>query len=162
VEASVGGPERAAERALSKEPRRPILDRAAAASIDAGGVLVLAVVFAVIAQTRGPLAGPAVVAVLLAPWAYALLCLPLLRQGCTLGKRMLDLRVDVVATGEPAGIGRMLLRETVAKSVTNPLGIPVGFLIGLLRRDRRCGHDLLVGTAVRRRSVGAAAIPGRR
>lgn len=70
-------------------------------------------------------------------------------RGTSPGKAMLGLVVADVRTGQPVGLGRMLVREIPAKWVSG-LVLGLGFLWVLARPDRRGWHDLLTGTIVTR------------
>lgn len=78
-------------------------------------------------------------------WAFVYTASQLAASGRTLGKALLGLRV-VEADGSELGPRRAALRTVVF-----PLSFVLfgaGFLVGLVRRDRRELHDLLARTAV--------------
>jgi uncharacterized RDD family membrane protein YckC len=85
------------------------------------------------------------VAVCYTGWAFAYVAAQLAATGRTVGKALLGLMV-VEAGGEP-----LRARDALVRTLVFPLSFllfGVGFLLGLIRRDRRELHDLLAGTAV--------------
>jgi uncharacterized RDD family membrane protein YckC len=85
------------------------------------------------------------VAVCYAGWAFVYVAGQLAASGRTIGKALLGLLV-VEADGDPLGG-----RDAVVRTLVFPLSFllfGVGFLLGLVRRDRRELHDLIAGTAV--------------
>lgn len=81
------------------------------------------------------------------------------RRGGTPGVRLLGLRLVDWQQRVPIGYPRALLRMVALLVTLATLG--VGFLLPLLRRDRRALHDLLAGTHVvhRRAALGAGDGP---
>jgi uncharacterized RDD family membrane protein YckC len=82
-------------------------------------------------------------------------------RGATIGKEMIGI-VVVRADGRPISRNQALGRVLAAGLSTLPLGI--GFLLPLLREDRRALHDLACGTKVVRanlkfRDVSTAPLP---
>jgi uncharacterized RDD family membrane protein YckC len=78
-------------------------------------------------------------------WQVLYLAGPTALTGRTAGKAMLGLRV-VNPDGKPVGAWRALVRTLVFP--VSFLLFGVGFLLGLVRRDRRMLHDLVGRTAV--------------
>lgn len=66
----------------------------------------------------------------------------------TLGKRM----VGVVVTdkdGAKLGFGRVFLRNTVGRFVTNLVPFSIGYIMCLFGKNHQCLHDMIAGTTVR-------------
>jgi uncharacterized RDD family membrane protein YckC len=85
------------------------------------------------------------VAVCYASWAFVYVAAQLAATGRTVGKALLGLMV-VEAGGES-----LRVRDALVRTLVFPLSFllfGVGFLLGLIRRDRRELHDLIAGTAV--------------
>lgn len=85
------------------------------------------------------------VAVAYVAWQFVYIALPLAASGRTVGKAVLGLRV-ARADGTDLDPAR-----AVGRTLVYPLSfllLGVGLLLGLVRRDRRCLHDVLAGTAV--------------
>jgi uncharacterized RDD family membrane protein YckC len=85
------------------------------------------------------------VAVLYSVWWFVYFALPLAVTGRTVGMAIVGVRV-VRADG-----ARLEAPRAAARTAVFPLSfllLGVGFLIGLIRRDRRELHDLIAGTAV--------------
>jgi uncharacterized RDD family membrane protein YckC len=85
------------------------------------------------------------VAVCYAAWAFVYVFAQLAATGRTVGKALLGLLV-VEADGEP-----LRARAALVRTLVFPLSFllfGLGFLLGLVRRDRRELHDLIAGTAV--------------
>ena len=78
-------------------------------------------------------------------WSFLVLAIPLAAGGRTIGMSVVGLRA-VRADGGPLGAGRAVLRTLVLPLSFALLG--VGFLLIVLRGDRRALHDLLAGSAV--------------
>jgi uncharacterized RDD family membrane protein YckC len=78
-------------------------------------------------------------------WAFLALAVPLAAGGRTLGMGIVGLRA-VRADGRPLGAGRAVIRTLVLPLSFALLGL--GFLLIVLRRDRRALHDLIAGSAV--------------
>lgn len=78
---------------------------------------------------------------------FALVQIVLLSRGQTVGKRLLKERVLVERTREPAGLLRMLFRETLGKMISG-LFLGLGFWWVLFDRRGQGWHDKLVGTVV--------------
>jgi uncharacterized RDD family membrane protein YckC len=88
---------------------------------------------------------PIIAGVLLAAWWVFYCAYPLTQSGRTLGMTVVGLRV-VRAEGRDIGAARAVLRVLVF-----PLSFALfelGFVLILLRRDRRALHDLISGSAV--------------
>jgi uncharacterized RDD family membrane protein YckC len=78
-------------------------------------------------------------------WTFVYVAAQLAATGRTVGKALLGLIV-VEAGGEP-----LRARDALVRTLVFPLSFllfGVGFLLGLVRRDRRELHDLIAGTAV--------------
>ncbi|MDR1457175.1 MAG: RDD family protein [Puniceicoccales bacterium] len=68
-----------------------------------------------------------------------------LTRGSSLGKLIFRMRIVNAQSAEPIGIFRLCTRTAVSTTCLT-LFFPflfINFLIGLLRRDRRCLHDLM-------------------
>ena len=78
------------------------------------------------------------------------------RLQATLGKMM----VGAVVTdrdGAKPGLGGVIMRNTLGRLVVNLIPFNVGYLIGLFKKDRRCIHDMMSGTMVRKRAPAAVS-----
>jgi uncharacterized RDD family membrane protein YckC len=88
---------------------------------------------------------PIISDIALAVWAFLYCAYPLAVTGHTLGMTLLGLRV-VGRDGSPLTGGRAVVRVLVF-----PLSFAIfcfGFVLILLKKDRRALHDLIAGTAV--------------
>lgn len=85
------------------------------------------------------------VAVLYSAWLFVYFSVPLGASGRTTGKALLGLQV-VRTDGGDLSFGRAALRTILFPLSFVLFGL--GFLWGLVQRDRRCLHDLLAGTVV--------------
>ena len=128
--------------------------RLTAFAMDVATVLVLfAVAARVIEYVLSALLGrpvqlsdaPIVAGILLAAWWVFYCAYPLSQSGRTLGMTIVGLRV-VRADGRDIGAGRALLRVLVFP--LSFLFLCAGFVLILLRRDRRALQDLLADSAV--------------
>jgi len=73
----------------------------------------------------------------------------LVRDGQTIGKKIVNIRIVSVETGQNAGIVRSWVLRTWVNSLL--WMIPIYALMDILfifRQDRRCIHDLIAGTRV--------------
>ena len=77
---------------------------------------------------------------------YAAVYLIVLAHGVTPGKNMVGIHV-VKESGETAGFGTMLLRETIGKIVSGMI-FSLGYIWVLIDKDRQAWHDKLAGTYV--------------
>jgi len=95
-------------------------------------------------------------------WTFLALAVPLAIWGRTIGMSIVGLHA-VRADGRPLGAGRAVIRTLVLPLSFVLLG--VGFLLIVLRPDRRALHDLLAGSAVvyatQPRHVGAELLARR-
>ncbi len=82
---------------------------------------------------------------LLGVWAFLALAVPLAATGRTIGMGVVGLRA-VRADGRALGAGRAVIRTLVLPLSFALFGL--GFLLIVLRGDRRSLHDLLAGSAV--------------
>ncbi len=73
----------------------------------------------------------------------------------TLGKMAVGVIVTDVHGVKPT-LGAVLLRNTVGRFCSNIIPFYIGYLLGLFRADRRCLHDLIGGTMVRKRLPAGA------
>jgi uncharacterized RDD family membrane protein YckC len=87
-------------------------------------------------------------ALVVATAVFSAVQITLLLRGQTLGKRLLKERVLVERTGEPAGLLRMLIRDTIGKMISG-LFLGLGFWWILFDSKGQGWHDKLVGTVVR-------------
>jgi uncharacterized RDD family membrane protein YckC len=86
-----------------------------------------------------------ILAFLFAVWWFLYFAVPLAATGRTIGMAILGVRV-VRADG-----ARLEARRAAARTAVFPLSfllLGIGFLVGLVRRDRRELHDLIAHTAV--------------
>jgi uncharacterized RDD family membrane protein YckC len=83
--------------------------------------------------------------VTLIAWAFIAFAYPLAMSGRTLGMAAVGLRV-VRSEGGRIGAGRAVIRVLVLP--LSFLVFCIGFLLIVLRADRRALHDLIAGTAV--------------
>ena len=78
----------------------------------------------------------------------------LLMGGCTLGKKVFNLRTAYKDSPRNPPVGSMLLRSTVKTFCSMSFGHPIlfiltgNFLIAFLSKGRRTGHDLITHTSV--------------
>ena len=73
----------------------------------------------------------------------------LARDGQSIGKRAVKIRIVGVDSGANDGFAANVLKRTVLSGLLNLL--PLYFLadsLMIFRRDRRCAHDLIAGTRV--------------
>lgn len=78
--------------------------------------------------------------------------LPVYWHGYVVGKRIAGIRI-IKVTGEPVGIGNMLLRTIVGGliyTLTLGIGIIVSAFMVIIREDKRAIHDFVAGTYVTR------------
>jgi uncharacterized RDD family membrane protein YckC len=69
------------------------------------------------------------------------------------------LAVGVIVTDKNGGkptLGAVVMRNTVGRFCANIIPFYIGYLAGLFRADRRCVHDLIAGTMVRKRTADGA------
>jgi uncharacterized RDD family membrane protein YckC len=78
-------------------------------------------------------------------WAFLIIAIPLAVTGRTFGMGLVGLRC-VTAGGQPIGRARAVVRTLLLPLSFLIFGL--GFLLIVLRTDRRALHDLLAGTAV--------------
>jgi uncharacterized RDD family membrane protein YckC len=74
----------------------------------------------------------------------------------TLGKMMVG-AVVTARDGSKPGLGSIIMRNTVGRFVSNIIPFYAGYLMGLFSDERRCMHDMMSGTVVRRRAGAPAA-----
>ena len=73
----------------------------------------------------------------------------LTKQGQTIGKKLLGIKIALKETGENGGFATNVLKRGLLSGLLNL--IPLYFLVDSLfifREDRRCVHDLIAGTVV--------------
>ena len=56
--------------------------------------------------------------------------------------------------GKP-GLGGIIMRNTLGRFIVNVVPFCAGYVMGLFRKDRRCLHDIMSGTMVRKRVPAA-------
>jgi len=78
-------------------------------------------------------------------WFFLAFAVPLAAGGRTFGMGIVGLRA-VRADGRPIGVGQAVIRTLVLPLSFALLGL--GFLLIVLRGDRRALHDVIAGTAV--------------
>jgi uncharacterized RDD family membrane protein YckC len=110
-----------------------------------GTWLVSTAIEVVMARTVDPSQYRWLIAGVYAMWAFTYTAGQLAASGRTVGKALLGLRV-VQADGADLGVRRAVVRTLVFPLSFLLFG--VGFLVGLVRRDRRELHDLIAKTAV--------------
>lgn len=74
----------------------------------------------------------------------------------TLGKMMVG-AVVTVRDGSRPGLGKIVMRNTVGRFVANVMPFYSGYVMGLFNKEKRCIHDMMSGTVVRKRVPGGAA-----
>ena len=74
-------------------------------------------------------------------------------KGATVGKMVLGL---VVANndGGKASLVSIILRNTFGRFVTNLIPFYVGYFLALSNEKRKCVHDMIAGSTVRKKAVG--------
>ena len=77
------------------------------------------------------------------------------RYQATLGKLMVGAVVTDRNGGKP-GLGGVIMRNTVGRFFANMVPFYAGYVMGLFRKDRRCLHDIMSGTMVRKRDPAGA------
>lgn len=73
----------------------------------------------------------------------------------TWGKMAVGAVVTDLNGGKPT-LGAIILRNTVGRFCSNIIPFYIGYFLGLFRADRRCLHDLIAGTMVRKRVADGA------
>lgn len=68
-------------------------------------------------------------------------------RSTSLGKAILRMQVVTKDSQQPAGFGKMLLRETVGKALSG-IVFGLGYLWILFNKDRQAWHDKIVNTVV--------------
>jgi uncharacterized RDD family membrane protein YckC len=76
------------------------------------------------------------------------------RLQATLGKMLVGAVVTDRDGGKP-GLGGVIMRNTLGRFVVNMVPLCAGYVMGLFRKDRRCLHDIMSGTMVRKRVPAA-------
>lgn len=69
-------------------------------------------------------------------------------RGASPGKMLLNLRVMNSETGARLSYGQTFCREMLAKILSGPLTLGIGFLMAAFRQDKRALHDLVCATRV--------------
>ena len=73
----------------------------------------------------------------------------LTRDGQSLGKKALDIRIVVYRTGENGGFVPNVLLRVVVNGLLGFIPLyPIVDVLFIFRKDRRCIHDLIAGTVV--------------
>lgn len=75
----------------------------------------------------------------------------------TLGKMMVG-AVVTAKDGTKPGLGGVIMRNTLGRFVVNIIPFYIGYFIGLFKADKRCVHDMMSGTMVRKRVPGGGAV----
>ncbi len=132
-------------------PKAGLIRRWLAVTLDyVLGITVLCVT--VLSLEKGAATG-SIVAILLccvAVFVYAVAFFSALAKGMTPGKWLLSIRAIDKRNGSTPGFGRMLVRETVGKFVSQ-LFFCLGFFWAIWDRDSQAWHDKLAGTVMIRR-----------
>ncbi|WP_375208677.1 RDD family protein [Hyphomonas jannaschiana] len=76
------------------------------------------------------------------------------RLQATLGKMLVGAVVTDRDGGKP-GLGGIIMRNTLGRFIVNVVPFCAGYVMGLFRKDRRCLHDIMSGTMVRKRVPAA-------
>nr|WP_321359801.1 RDD family protein [uncultured Hyphomonas sp.] len=76
------------------------------------------------------------------------------RLQATLGKMLVGAVVTDRDGGKPR-LGGVIMRNTLGRFVVNIVPLCAGYVMGLFRKDRRCLHDIMAGTMVRKRVPAA-------
>lgn len=84
---------------------------------------------------------------IIVPVAYFIFYLIMLAKGTTPAKKMFGMSVSHTQSGQPAGFGRMLLREFIGKFVSG-LVFSVGYLWAIWDRNSQGWHDKIANTVV--------------
>jgi len=74
----------------------------------------------------------------------------------TLGKMLVGAQVTARDGSKPS-LGKVIMRNTVGRFVVNLVPVYAGYMMGLFNKERRCLHDMMSGTVVRKRVPGGAA-----
>ncbi|MFN3911531.1 RDD family protein [Hyphomonas sp.] len=74
------------------------------------------------------------------------------KKQATWGKLAVGAIVTDTSGGKPT-LGAVILRNTAGRFCSNVIPFYIGYFIGLGRADRRCIHDLIAGTMVRKRAA---------
>lgn len=77
------------------------------------------------------------------------------KKQATWGKMAVGAIVTDKNGGKPT-LGAIIMRNTVGRFCSNVIPFCIGYFIGLGRADRRCVHDLIAGTMVRKRTADGA------
>ncbi|MBA4338815.1 MAG: hypothetical protein C0421_08225 [Hyphomonas sp.] len=77
------------------------------------------------------------------------------KKQATWGKLAVGAIVTDMNGGKPT-FGAIVMRNTVGRFCSNIIPFYIGYVCGLFRADRRCVHDLIAGTMVRKRTVDGA------
>ena len=117
--------------------------RGFASAIDPIIVTILYVIFAVI---LGAIIGRGT-AFVIVTLGYVYFLSRLLSEGMTLGKWLLGVKVVEKLTGNCPGFWRMLLRETIGKSVS-AVAFGLGYFWAIWDKDGQTWHDKIAGTVV--------------
>lgn len=75
----------------------------------------------------------------------------------TLGKMMVG-AVVTAKDGTKPGLGGVIMRNTLGRFVVNIIPFYIGYFIGLFKPDKRCVHDMMSSTMVRKRMPGGGAV----
>ncbi len=75
----------------------------------------------------------------------------------TLGKMMVG-AVVTAKDGTKPGLGGVIMRNTLGRFVVNIIPFYIGYFIGLFKSDKRCVHDMMSATMVRKRMPGGGAV----
>ncbi len=77
------------------------------------------------------------------------------KKQATWGKLAVGAIVTDMNGGKPT-FGAIVMRNTVGRFCANIIPFYIGYIAGLFRADRRCVHDLIAGTMVRKRTAEGA------
>ena len=75
----------------------------------------------------------------------------------TLGKMMVG-AVVTAKNGTRPSLGGVIMRNTLGRFVVNIIPFYIGYFIGLFKSDKRCVHDMMSATMVRKRMPGGGAV----
>ena len=68
-------------------------------------------------------------------------------------------KINVTAKdGTKPSLGGVIMRNTLGRFVVNIIPFYIGYFIGLFKSDKRCVHDMMSATMVRKRMPGGGAV----
>lgn len=79
------------------------------------------------------------------------------RYQATLGKMLVG-AVVTDRNGEKPGLGSVIMRNTLGRFLANLVPFYAGYMMGLFNKDRRCLHDMVSSTMVRKRMPAGVSV----